>query len=231
MSTAAGVMDSTFTQEATVCSILPREDGQAFTIANRTHGIYYVNHPKAGEVFALSKIPWKRDFADVGDYDPAYTRRSGIEKRKEFTFDARQIANDLCKGINDNGPGEGSFFGVFVCDGAEPTVAELENAKNRLERYFMQTIAAADAQWSANPRHDLISGIAKRGARYLKLDRPWLSTYQQKEECPVCGESIKPGVAICRSCGAILDEEKAAKFGIKREDTAPMKAKREPRII
>ena len=218
------VMEASFTPECTICSILPREDGQNFTIANRTHGVYYVNHPKNGESYALSKIPWKRDYADVGDYDPAYTKRSGIEKRKEFTFDAKQIATDICRGINDNGPGEGSFFGVFVCAGQEPSADELENAQRRLRSYFMQMISGADAEWSNNPRHDLISGIAKRAARYLKIDpdsHPWLTNFNPTAECPVCGERIKPGVALCRSCGAILDEEKAAQFGIVTEKPVP----------
>jgi hypothetical protein len=34
------------------------------------------------------------------------------------------------------------------------------------------------------------------------------------DDCPVCAEKIKPGVAVCRSCGAILDREKAAQYGL-----------------
>ena len=33
-------------------------------------------------------------------------------------------------------------------------------------------------------------------------------------DCPVCAEKIKHGVAVCRSCGAILDREKAAQIGL-----------------
>ncbi len=218
-----------FVPEATICSILPREDGQAFTVANRTHGVYRVYHPQNGEAFKLSQIAWKRDYADVGEYDPQYTRRSGIERRKEFTFDAKQIAEDICKEINSNGPGDASFFGVFVCAAASPTEEELESGKKRLESYFMQTIAAADAQWSANPRHDLISGIAKRGARYLKLDpedHEWMTSYIQTVECPACGSRVRPGVAICKGCGAILDREKAEKFGLLPAEPVEVGAKK-----
>jgi hypothetical protein len=38
----------------------------------------------------------------------------------------------------------------------------------------------------------------------------------------VCAEKIKPGVAVCRACGAILDKEKAAQYGI-----VPKRARRE----
>src|SRR5262250_1518507 len=88
----------TFLQQAVLCCILPREDSQEHTIANRTHGVYYVKHPKSSEAYALTHIPWKKDYADVGDYDPAYTRRTGIDKRKVFTFDAKEIAVDIAKG-------------------------------------------------------------------------------------------------------------------------------------
>jgi predicted nucleic acid-binding Zn ribbon protein len=37
-------------------------------------------------------------------------------------------------------------------------------------------------------------------------------------DCPVCAEKIKPGVAVCKSCGAILDREKAAQFGLVAKD-------------
>lgn len=214
------VENQTFASEATICAILPREDGLLMKPELRTHGAYWINYPKPGEEYALTKVPWKRDYADVGDYNPDKVAKGGLDKRKVETFSATQIADDLCKGINDNGPGEGSFFGVFVCAGAEPTGVELANARHRMEEYFLRTIAAADAQWSSIPRHDLISGVAKRAARYLNLDpetHPWLVSFRPTQDCPVCGDKIKPGVALCRSCGAILDEEKAAKFGIKRE--------------
>ena len=213
----AAVENTSFVGKATICSILPREDGQDHTLVNRTHGMYHVWHPKAGEPFRLSHIVWKKDFADVGDYDPMYTRKTNIERRKEFVFDAKQIAEDLCQQINNNGPGEASFFGVFVCEGEEPTEAELEKARKRLEAYFTQCIAAADVQWSANPRHDLISGIAKRAVRFLNLDPSdyrWMSVQRKTVECPACGSRVKPGVAVCLGCGAILDEAKARQFGL-----------------
>jgi transcription initiation factor TFIIIB Brf1 subunit/transcription initiation factor TFIIB len=33
-------------------------------------------------------------------------------------------------------------------------------------------------------------------------------------ECPACGEKVKIGAAVCKHCGAILDEDKAAKHGL-----------------
>jgi hypothetical protein len=59
-----------------------------------------------------------------------------------------------------------------------------------------------------------ITDLERGEARELKLDKPWL--YDPKLQCgmPGCVEKIKPGVAVCWSCGAILDREKAARFGL-----------------
>jgi len=59
-----------------------------------------------------------------------------------------------------------------------------------------------------------ITDLERRAARELKLDKPWLYDPKPRADCPACGEHIKPGVAVCRTCGAILDRDKAAKFGL-----------------
>ena len=33
-------------------------------------------------------------------------------------------------------------------------------------------------------------------------------------DCPVCGEKVKSGVAVCKHCHAILNAEKAAQHGL-----------------
>ena len=35
-----------------------------------------------------------------------------------------------------------------------------------------------------------------------------------RNECPACGERLKPNVAVCRVCGAVLNREKAAQWGL-----------------
>ena len=44
----------------------------------------------------------------------------------------------------------------------------------------------------------------------------WLDKLEPKvmTDCPACGEKVKPGVAVCRSCGAVLDAARAAQFGL-----------------
>jgi len=59
-----------------------------------------------------------------------------------------------------------------------------------------------------------ITDLERRAARELRLEKPWLYDPKPMADCPACGEKIKPEVAVCRTCGAILDREKAAKFGL-----------------
>jgi len=71
-----------------------------------------------------------------------------------------------------------------------------------------------------------ITDLERRAARMLGLEKPWLYDPKPMSECPVCAESIKPGVAVCKSCGAILDREKAAQYGLgpqakSRRDPSP----------
>jgi len=72
----------------------------------------------------------------------------------------------------------------------------------------------SDLEWERSHNPMFITDLERRAARELKLDKPWLYDPKPHAECPACGEKIKPGVAVCRTCGAILDREKAAKFGL-----------------
>src|SRR5260370_35227471 len=59
-----------------------------------------------------------------------------------------------------------------------------------------------------------ITALERRAARQRGVEKPWLYDSRPLAECPVCAEKIKHGVAVCRSCGAILDREKAAQYGL-----------------
>ncbi len=59
-----------------------------------------------------------------------------------------------------------------------------------------------------------ITDLERRAARQLGLEKPWLYDPKPMAECPACAEKVKPGVAVCRACGAILDKEKAAQYGL-----------------
>jgi hypothetical protein len=42
----------------------------------------------------------------------------------------------------------------------------------------------------------------------LRTERVWACVPTRTSDHPACGEKVKPGVAVCRRCTAILDQEK-----------------------
>ena len=170
---------------------------------HRTYfGSLIVQSPKPGERFAVTPIRACKGVMDLGD-----------KRTMEFAISAREIAEDLAREIN-NDSGEGSFHGAFVSAGPEPTEDELAQAQSRLDEFHRRLVAAADLEWERSHNPMFITDLDRRAARELKLDKPWLYDPKPQAECPACAEKIKPGVAVCRSCGAILDRDKAAQYGL-----------------
>ena len=170
---------------------------------HRTYfGSLEVQSPGPDESFAVTPIRGALGVMDLGD-----------KRTMEFAISAREIAEDIAREIN-NDSGEGSYHGVFVAAGPEPTEAELSDARRKLEEFHRKLVATADLEWERSHNPMFITDLERRAARELKLDKPWLYDPKPLAECPACAEKIKPGVAVCRSCGAILDREKAAMFGL-----------------
>ena len=178
-------------------------------------GSLEIASPGPGEAYAITAVRACKSVMDLGD-----------KHTTEFPISARDVAEDLMREINGDS-GEGSFHGVFLAEGAEPTQEELRNAREKLEAFQRKLVATADLEWERSHNPMFITDLERRAARELKLDKPWLYDPKPLEECPACGEKIRPGVAVCRICRAILDAEKAAKFGlvaVQAETTAIAKA-------
>jgi len=198
---------------ATLVNISPEK----WTPRYRTYlGSLEINSPAPGQSHALTRIAGCTGVIDLGD-----------KRTVEYAIPARAIAEDLAREINGDS-GEGSFHGVFVAEGDSPTEAELAEAREKLEEFHRRLVAAADLEWERSHNHLFITDLERRAARGLLLERPWLYDPKPMAECPACAEKIKPGVAVCRSCGAILDRAKAAEFGLvaKNEDAAPVPPQR-----
>src|SRR2546425_6373950 len=58
-------------------------------------------------------------------------------------------------------------------------------------------------------------------SRGLGLEKEWSYEPKPLVDCPACGEKVKPGVAVCRACGAILDRAKALQFGLLPAEAGP----------
>ncbi len=179
---------------------------------HRTYfGSLEVRSPEPGEPYAITPIRGCTGVMDLGD-----------KRTMEYRITAKEIAEDIAREINSDS-GEGSFHGVFVAAGELPTDAELSDACRRLEEFQRRLVAAADLEWERTKNPMFITDLERRAARQLGLEKPWLYDPKPLAECPVCAEKIKPGVAVCRSCGAILNREKAAQYGLvaKEGKTAP----------
>ncbi len=170
---------------------------------NRTYfGSLDVRSPEPGEAYAVTPIRGCIGVMDLGD-----------RRTMEYRITAREIAEDIAREIN-NDSGEGSFHGVFVAAAAAPSESELAAARRKLQEFQRRLVAAADLEWERSKNPMFITDLERRAARELGQEKPWLYDPKPLADCPVCGEKIKHGVAVCRSCGAILDREKAALYGI-----------------
>src|SRR5207249_818622 len=165
-------------------------------------GSLEVRSAEPGEGYAITRIRGCTGVIDMGD-----------KRTMDVRITAREIADDIAREINSDS-GEGSFHGVFVAAGEAPTESELADARRRLEEFQRRLVAAADLEWERTKNPMFITDLERRAARQLGLEKPWLYDPKPLAECPVCAEKIKHGVAVCRSCGAILDREKAAQYGL-----------------
>jgi hypothetical protein len=152
--------------------------------------------------YALTRISARTGAIDLGD-----------KRTLEFPISARDIAEDLAREINADG-GESSYFGVFVCAGDEPDEDELAEARERLALFYASLVSSADKQWERTQNVAFISDLERRAARELRLEKDWSYEPAMRNECPACGERLKPNVAVCRVCGAVLNREKAAQWGL-----------------
>ncbi|MDQ1405253.1 MAG: hypothetical protein QOG55_882 [Acidobacteriaceae bacterium] len=177
---------------------------------NRTYfGSLEVRSPEAGEAYAVTPIRGCKGFIDMGD-----------RRTVDYRLTAKEVADDIAREINGDS-GEGSFHGVFVSAEARPSDGELAEARRKLQEFQRRLVAAADLEWERSKNPMFITDLERRAARQLGQEKPWLYDAKPLAECPVCGEKIKHGVAVCRSCGAILDREKAARYGfVSKEEPA-----------
>ncbi|MGC0771563.1 MAG: hypothetical protein WB543_01400 [Candidatus Acidiferrum sp.] len=176
---------------------------------HRTYfGSLVVSSPEAGESFAITPIRNCKGVIDIGD-----------KRTVDFHITAREVAEDIARELNGDS-GDGSFHGVFVAAGETPTEGELADARRRLEEFYRRLVASADLEWERTRNPMFITDLERRAARQLGLEKPWLYDPKPLAECPVCAEKIKHGVAVCKSCGAILDRDKAAQYGLVPQERA-----------
>lgn len=178
-------------ESATIASISDQD-----WYISRTYGVFHIPACEKGKPQSLLMVTPRGDALDLGD-----------NRKFPFTITAREIANDL---VQDLAP-----HGVFVCAGARPTEEELVAAAARRDAWYQQLVFEGDQMWARAHNYREISDQHRRAALALGLEREWAYVPHKLVDCPVCGDKVKPGVAICKHCGAVLDAAKAARHGIK----------------
>ncbi len=186
----AGAANADAAQTAAIASVSEQD-----WYVSRTHGVYHIPACAKGEAFALLLLTARGDAIDLGD-----------NRRFPFTISAREIAEDLLQDLHDHG--------VFLCAGARPTPEELSAARARRDDYYHRLVGEGDTMWARGHSFREISDLHRRAAIALGAEREWAWVPLRLAECPACGEKVKPGVAICKHCRAILDAEKAARHGL-----------------
>ncbi|HVB98990.1 MAG TPA: hypothetical protein VNJ12_06610 [Candidatus Dormibacteraeota bacterium] len=177
-------------ERAVICNV-----GEQEWFLPRTYGVYRIPAPAAGEACATLPVSDRVDVIDMGD-----------NRRIEVPIHAQKIAEDLVSDLADHG--------VFLAKGEEPTGEEIETARERMTQVAKRLVFEGDQEWARSHNYRLLSDLHRRAVKRLGLEREWAYEPAAMAECPVCGEKVKPAVAVCRSCGAILDRAKAKKFGI-----------------
>ena len=158
-----------------------------------------------GQAYAVTRVTARTAVMDYGD-----------KRTLPLAISAREIAEDICREINSDA-GERSFLGVFVCAGDAPTTEELRAAQEKLDEFYRALVASADREWERSHSFLFIHDLQRRAAASLGLQKEWHYQARETEECPGCGERVKPGVAVCKSCGAILNREKALALGFAQQ--------------
>ena len=171
-------------------------------MAHRMYGTFQIAGRGDGEKFALTRVSARTAVMDYGD-----------KRTLPLAIPAREIADDICREINSDA-GENSFMGVFVCAGDAPTEAELKYAEEKLDEFYRALVASADREWERSHSFLFIHDLQRRAAAKLGMNKEWHYQVRETEECPGCGDRVKPGVAVCKSCHAVLNREKALALGL-----------------
>ncbi len=183
-------------------AVIANISDQAFHSDQAGLGLYTIPACPAGQLYGRLTVYGRTELYDLGD-----------DRKGERYWAARVIARSLL--AEHNPDADLRRYGVFLCAGDAPLESELRDAALRRDAYFYEQVEQADALYARAPnRPELISDVQRRAARQLGLDRPWLVKIAPMQDCPVCGDPVKVGVAMCRHCGAVLDAEKAARYSV-----------------
>lgn len=202
MSLIPQIMAHSADQSAATRATIASVSSQDFFVT-RTYGVFHIPACPAGKDCDTLAVTGREDAIDLGD-----------NHRITLQISARDIAADIIQDLEDHG--------IFVCTGEFPSAEELAGARARRDGWYSRLVAEADEMWARGHSYREISDMHRRAAFSLSLQREWAYAPQASRECPACGEKVRPDVAVCKHCKAVLDEERAARyFPNTRREKAP----------
>ena len=185
-------------------------------------------------IFNVSPIPLSRNLGDLGTYTvparveggeisealviPGVVRNSvPVDMNKNETRyedEGITVAQDIIltgRGFDPSSSRE--HWGCFISHTPTPNKVQVAEAKRKWYAQCQKLVDMADTLERQNKREEISNQpILFIAAAELKLTRPWCNPSQAMDVCPACNASINPGVAVCGTCKAIVDEAKARKF-------------------
>lgn len=176
----------------------------AWPAVQRSYGHYTVPAKKAGEPYAVLEVHGRIEPTDTGE-----------DRIVEQSFEADDIAADICREINENCPlaPEGqSYLGLFVSKTRKPSAAQLEQEMQKLRTYQEALVAAAFKFWGEEKEHKNVTGMHRWAGRQLGIKAEWIFSTVVNVECRACHELIPPNSPKCPKCHAVLDLEKMKEF-------------------
>lgn len=112
-----------------------------------------------------------------------------------------------------------SSQGVFWSRNEKAAEEEIKKAEARKSRYYQALLTKAKTLEHVNPKEleFILNQDYHMAADFFHVTTPWHQKFQHFEDCPTCGEQVKPGVAYHRNSFGLLciiDAARAAKAGI-----------------
>jgi hypothetical protein len=140
----------------------------------------------------------------------------GTEVSPVHYEDGMLLARDIV-GIDSQDKGLGrhtsnlEWHGVFISNRPDPGKTQIAAARAKRRQYLETVVLDADKKHMQG-QAALIDGKERAAAQELRLKKIWAERPTAMDNCPACGSSVMPGVAVCAHCNAVLDEDKAKKF-------------------
>ena len=160
-------------------------------------------------IFSVNKDDISVDVGQLGTYtirgaekiwartpitDRKVTKDWGDDRFDSVAVTGEEIVKDIVSRNTEDG--------FFLCEGKEPTTAELQKALADFKAVCVQEVRHSDSVWERTRNREIISERARRAARFIGAAPEWLdqSLTDDKKKCPRCAELIKAEASWCKHC-------------------------------